>query len=126
MDYNDWQALALLAIMAQKLSLGIRLGLFLLVFLYTASGSWRQAESADDTAKIYLPLIQRGSQAPVLKWQRGGCFSSWCETSWYSSPAVANIDSDPQLEVIAGMYDLVALDGKTGALQWRAESSNRV
>jgi len=28
-------------------------------------------------------------QAPMLKWQRGGC-TSWCETGWYSSPAVAD------------------------------------
>lgn len=112
--------------MVRKLSLGIRLGLFLLVSLYAASGNWRQAESADDTVRVYLPLIQHGLKAPVLKWQRGGCFSSWCETGWYSSPAVANIDSDPQLEVIVGMYDLVALDGESGALQWRAESNSRV
>ena len=23
-------------------------------------------------------------QAPVLKWQNGGCYSSWCETGWYA------------------------------------------
>ena len=34
---------------------------------------------------IYLPLVKRsGISAPVLKWQRGGCYSSWCETGWYS------------------------------------------
>ncbi len=30
--------------------------------------------------------------APVLKWANGGCYSSWCETGWYSSPAVADLD----------------------------------
>jgi len=74
----------------------------------------------------YLPLIFTGLKAPVLKWSYGGCFSSWCETGWYSSPAIVNIDGDPQSEVIAGMYDLVALDGETGELQWRAENSSRV
>ena len=29
-------------------------------------------------------------QAPVLKWQRGGC-TSWCETGWYSSAVVGAI-----------------------------------
>jgi hypothetical protein len=39
---------------------------------------------------------------------------------------VANIDADPQAEVLAGFYDLVALDGMSGAEQWRVENSNRV
>jgi hypothetical protein len=33
-------------------------------------------------------------QTPMLKWQHGGCFSSWCETGWYASPAVADFDGD--------------------------------
>lgn len=75
---------------------------------------------------IYLPLISTGIQPPVLKWQHGGCYASWCETGWYSSPAVVNLDGDPQLEVLAGTYDLAALDGDTGALEWRTENSNRI
>lgn len=63
--------------------------------------------------------------APVLKWFYGGC-TSWCQTGWYASPAVANLDGDPQAEVIWGSYDLVALDGITGALQWRATNGSRV
>lgn len=65
-------------------------------------------------------------RAPVLKWQRGGCFASWCQTGWYASPAVADLDNDGQPEVIWGSYDVVALNGATGALKWRASSSNRV
>jgi hypothetical protein len=64
--------------------------------------------------------------APVLKWQRGGCFSSWCQTGWYSSPAVADLDGDGHPEVIWGSYDVVALDGATGALKWRAQNGSRV
>ena len=64
--------------------------------------------------------------APVLKWQRGGCFASWCQTGWYSSPAVADLDGDGQPEVIWGSYDVVALRGDTGALVWRATGSQRV
>ena len=75
---------------------------------------------------IYLPLILRsGIQPPVLKWQRGGCFSSWCETGWYSSPAVADLDGDGAMEVIGAAYDLVILDGATGALEHRAENGSR-
>jgi hypothetical protein len=64
--------------------------------------------------------------APVLKWQRGGCFASWCQTGWYASPAVADLDKDGQPEVIWGSYDVVVLNGATGALKWRAASGQRV
>ena len=73
---------------------------------------------------VFLPLIAKPVSGPVLKWQHGGCYSSWCETGWYSSPAVINIDGDPQAEIIASAYSLVALDGETGALQWRAGNTN--
>ncbi len=63
-------------------------------------------------------------QAPVLKWQRGGCYSSWCETGWYSSPAVGDIDGDGQPEVIASAYSIVSLNGATGALEWRIASGH--
>ncbi|MBL8057784.1 MAG: VCBS repeat-containing protein [Anaerolineales bacterium] len=64
--------------------------------------------------------------APVLKWQRGGCFSSWCQTGWYASPAVADLDNDGQPEVIWGSYDLTVLNGADGSLQWRASNGSRV
>ena len=76
--------------------------------------------------KTTCPWFAASVDPPVLKWQHGGCYSSWCETGWYSSPAVVNIDGDPQAEIIASAYSLVALDGQTGALQWRAGgTSNR-
>jgi hypothetical protein len=61
-------------------------------------------------------------QAPLLKWQRGGCYSSWCETGWYSSPAVADLDGDNLPEVIGSAYSIVALEGSSGALEWRVAS----
>lgn len=64
--------------------------------------------------------------APQFKWAYGGCFTSWCQTGWYASPAVANLDADPQAEVIWGSYDVVALDGVNGTLQWRGSNSSRV
>jgi len=63
-------------------------------------------------------------QAPVLKWEYGGCYSSWCETGWYSSPAVADLDGDGHMEVIASAYSIVALDGNTGVLKWRTASGH--
>jgi hypothetical protein len=62
--------------------------------------------------------------APVLKWQHGGCYASWCETGWYSSPAVADLDGDGMPDVVASAYSIVALDGATGALEWRVASGH--
>jgi hypothetical protein len=60
----------------------------------------------------------------VLKWQRGGCYASWCETGWYSSPAVADLDRDGAPEVIASAYSIFVLAGKTGALEWKMASGH--
>lgn len=78
---------------------------------------------------LYLPIVSRlpgnsGIQAPIIKWQRGGCYSSWCETGWYSSPAAADLDGDGDTEVIASTYSLMVLDGETGATQWRVASGH--
>lgn len=54
---------------------------------------------------------------PTLKWQHGGCYSSWCETGWYSSPAVADLDGDGSMEVIAGAYTVFILNGEDGSVQ---------
>jgi len=66
----------------------------------------------------------RAIQAPVLKWQHGGCYASWCETGWYSSPAVADLDDDGGPEVIGSAYSIVVLDGATGTLEWRVHSGH--
>jgi len=79
---------------------------------------------ADGPFKAYIPLVIRsGFVAPVLKWAYGGCYSSWCETGWYSSPAVADVNGDGKNEVIASAYSLWALNGDTGSLIWRAGST---
>ena len=63
-------------------------------------------------------------QAPTIQWVQGGCYSSWCETGWYSSPAVADLDGDGAMEVIASAYSVVVLDASTGALEWRVASGH--
>lgn len=63
-------------------------------------------------------------QTPVLKWSLGGCYSSWCETGWYSPPAVADLDGNGTMEVIASGYSIVALDGSSGGLLWRVKSGH--
>ncbi len=62
--------------------------------------------------------------APLLKWQLGGCYNSWCETGWYSSPATADLDGDGQVEVIASAYSIFVLDGSTGTLEWKMSSGH--
>ncbi len=74
---------------------------------------------------VPAPVIA-GIAAPVLKWEHVGCFSSWCETGWYSSPAVADLDGDGSMEVIGSAYSIVVLDGPTGTLQWRAKSGHDI
>jgi len=67
-------------------------------------------------------LVQAAVQAPVLKWKYGGCYSSWCETGWYSSPAVADLDGNGTKEIIASAYSIVAMKGTTGEVLWRVDS----
>jgi uncharacterized repeat protein (TIGR01451 family) len=63
-------------------------------------------------------------QTPSLKWQHGGCYSSWCETGWYSSPAVADLNGDGINEVIASAYSIFVLNGETGNLEWQVASGH--
>jgi uncharacterized repeat protein (TIGR01451 family) len=60
-------------------------------------------------------------QAPILKWQNGGCYSSWCEAGWYASPAVADLDGDGTMEVIGAAYSIFLLDGVDGSLRRRID-----
>ena len=91
----------------------------------------------DDVAAVFgnavstafLPLVQNhhnewGIAPPVLKWQHGGCFTSWCETGWYSSPAAVDINGDGNNEVIASAYSIIAMEGDTGNLIWRTASGH--
>jgi hypothetical protein len=68
-----------------------------------------------------------GIAAPVLKWAYGGCINGpYCDTGWYASPAVADLDNDNQPEVIWGTYDLYALNGEDGSVQWDADGVGRI
>src|SRR5439155_2400700 len=94
------------------IELGIKLFAFALFVLWLSMGA-PVAQS---------PVVS----APVLKWQYGGCLAGpWCDTGWYSSPAVADLDGDAQPDVIWGGYDVVALRGD-GSLKWRGASNNRI
>ena len=73
----------------------------------------------------YIDLPAPPVNAPVLKWSHGGC-TSWCEPGWHSSPAVADLDNDNTMEVIAGGYSLHALNGENGSVQWQLPPTGRI
>jgi uncharacterized repeat protein (TIGR01451 family) len=91
--------------------------LLLVTLLLVAPG-----ESGRPAAVRAAPLSVIGT--PTLKWQHGGCYSSWCETGWYSSPAVADLDKDGTMEVIGSAYSIFVLNGATGALKWQMASGH--
>jgi len=96
----------------------VGLGLVLAALLSSLlAGSAAASQQASDGAVDAI-------QPPGLKWQHGGCYSSWCETGWYSSPAVADLDGDGTFEVIASAYSIVVLEGATGNLLWRMSSGH--
>lgn len=53
---------------------------------------------------------------PTLQWQR--CGPTYCQTGWYASPAVIDVDRDGVVDVLGGGYTLLSLRGDTGTLQW--------
>ena len=86
---------------------------FLVFFSFLAvCGAARPAQSRSR----FSPSVD----APVLKWQLGGC-SSWCETGWYSSPAAVDLDGNGIVEVIGGAYSFTILNGSNGGLIRRVE-----
>jgi hypothetical protein len=92
-------------------------------------GAWRRVVGRAFGLAALVLVGTAGPEAaadvaePVLKWERGGC-TSWCQTGWYASPAIADLDGDGEPEVVWGSYDLVSLDGATGGLEWRATHAN--
>ncbi|MBK8048354.1 MAG: VCBS repeat-containing protein [Anaerolineales bacterium] len=66
------------------------------------------AHSAEPAAASPWPL--------TLKWQR--CPNWYCETGWYASPAVGDLDADGAAEVYWGGYTLMAVNGTSGTIKW--------
>src|SRR6266545_2428030 len=72
------------------------------------------------------PPVHAAYGAPVLLWKNGGCAASGCDTGWYGSPTVVDLDGDGRPEVVWGSKDVVALDAASGALRWRAPGGQRI
>jgi len=71
---------------------------------------------AQESSSLLNPAapVEANRFALTLEWQR--CPNSWCETGWYASPAVADLDENGTPEVYWGGYTLMAVDGESGAL----------
>ena len=85
---------------------------FLSVLLLLAAGS---VSASEPEPPAINPASPQAIAAPLLKWQRGGCDATWCEIGWYSSPAVADVDNDSKMEVVAAAYHLFVL-GDNGTI----------
>lgn len=46
---------------------------------------------------------------PTLKYQNAGSYEHWTEESYYSSPAVEDIDGDGKKEIIFSNYSITVL-----------------
>jgi hypothetical protein len=97
----------------------------LLIVIVAGGLFWPSLAAAGQPAasgKIYIPLVRgAGIPAPVLKFSRGGCPTWGCETGWYSSPALVDVNNDGQLDIISSGYTLWAINGKTGATIWSVD-----
>src|SRR4051812_937501 len=60
--------------------------------------------------------------ALTQQWQR--CPPWFCETGWYASPAVGDLNHDGQPDVVWGGYTLMAVNGVTGAIEWNLPKTN--
>ena len=94
----------------------------IVVFLLALNAAQLEARQPEPTLlHPRQPDTPSQVQKPILKWQNGGCYSSWCETGWYSSPAVADLDGDGKPEVIGAAYTLFVLNGEDGSVQWSVD-----
>ena len=59
---------------------------------------------------------------PTLKYQNAGSYEHWTEESYYSSPAIEDIDGDGKKEIIFSNYSITVLDAATGSIKWRVNS----
>ena len=92
-----------------------------LLFIFVVLAIPLLALSATNPQTATRAAPPQAIQAPVLKWQHGGCYPSWCETGWYSSPAVADLDNDGTMEVVGATYTLFVLNGEDGSEQWSVD-----
>lgn len=95
----------------------------ILLFQLIFGGFWILAAGITGLEINILAAHSHTVQAPVLKWSHGGCYTSWCETGWYASPAVADLDGNGSIEILGGAYTLFVLSGEKGELLDRIDTA---
>ncbi|MGM9550832.1 MAG: FG-GAP repeat domain-containing protein [Clostridia bacterium] len=68
------------------------------------------------------PVMASAAIQPTLKYSNAGTFPLWTEESYYSAPAVCDIDGDGKDEIIFSNYTITVLDGATGKTEWKVNS----
>lgn len=92
-----------------------RISILLLCTL--ALSSWSFTSAADTTPAAVIIN-------PTPLWAYAGCFSSWCQTGWYASPAAVDLDGNGSVEVIWSAYKIDVVAGATGAPVWTVRSGH--
>ena len=82
----------------------------LLALTLLATGALSPSAGQAGPSALSSPIIH-----PTPKWQYKGCFSSWCQTGWYASPAVADLNGDGKPEVIWSPYSIFVVDAPPAA-----------
>jgi len=80
-------------------------------------------------ASCLLVGLQSGSasaeiSAPILKWQNGGCYPTWCHNGYYSPVTVIDLEGDGDMEVILSGYRISILNGIDGSEDLTTPTSN--
>jgi len=96
----------------------LRAALWLLPLLALLTAGRAQNASAQP------PTAPAGPFTPSLLWQRCPSNPGYCETGWYASPAVADINHDGVPDVLWGGYTLMAVNGATGHIEWNQPHTN--
>ena len=71
---------------------------------------------------ITAPLAVSAGIEPVIKYANAGTLSGWTEESYYSSPAVMDIDGDGKIEIVFSNYSITVLEAETGKQKWKVNS----
>lgn len=71
---------------------------------------------------MIFSAVSASAISPQLKYANAGTYELWTEESYYSSPAIYDIDNDGQPEIIFSNYSITVLDAATGQTEWKVNS----